>query len=799
MVEIRFFVRSLMRTPALCLTSILTLALGMGGTVAMFALVDGILLQPLPYADSDRLVMVWTNNNREGLSRYPLSHPDFSDIREQTHRLESLSAVISFQWNAILGGEPEPRPAALQFVSGTLFPMLGLKASLGRTLLPADDTADAPFVVLLSRRLWAGRFASDPGIVGKSIVVDGRSVEVVGVAPPGFRLFEEADLWAPLARNPNTSRNRRFHHWLRAVGRLAPGVTLGQAQIELDGIAERLSEAFPGTNEGMGATVLPMRNEIVGEARPPLWMLLGAVVCTLLIACANVSSLMTARALARDAESSIRRSLGATRWRIVLSILAEGQILSLAGGLAGLLSASWILRLVRSFSSVQIPRLNEVAIGWTTLGFAVAVTFGAALLCSAPAALRSWRSDFRRHLMGARQTGGFAERRLQRWIVTGQIALALTLLVPGGLLIRSLDALSRADLGFRPGNLVAMELQLPQRKFDSDSKRLDFGRRLLESLEAVPGVAGAAVSRDLPLRGRQTTTLEIEGRPALPEERPVLDFRGISADYFKVMGTPFLRGGPFSEDPLGRGLQVIVNRSASRLLWEGEDALGRGLRLSGLAEDAPFRRVIGIVEDIHHGGAHLPPYPEVYFPLEADPPGAPWVVARTRIDPERVTAAMRQAVRSLDPDVVIDETAPMERLISESLSPRRFNTAVLTAFAMLATVLAVVGVYGVSSQSVRRRRREIAIRSMLGGTPPAILKGVLLRELRWTGLGLLIGGTLAVAASHWLDSMLFQTARLDPWTYAAAGASLLAAALLALSLPASRAARSDPLRAFRRG
>lgn len=797
--QIRFLMRSLVRNPAFSMTSMLTLALGIGGTVAVLSVVDQVLVQPLPYRSADRLVMVWTDNRREGLERYPLSYPDFSDIRERAKSVEGLSAVISFQWDAVLGGPPEPRRVTVQFVSGSLFPMLGVEALRGRTLLPEDDRPQAPPAVLLSQHLWRSRFGADPEIVGKAVELDGRSATVAGVLPAGFRLFGQADLWAPLAHNPNTRRNRRFQHWLRVLGRLAPGATLQQAQTELQSIARVLQQEFPDTNKGLSAWATPLQEEVVAQARPALLVLLGAVFCILLIACANVSSLMTIRASAREAELAIRRFLGGGRLQLAASILAEGLALAAAGALAGLLLDVWVLHLLKASSAAGLPRLNELTIGLRTLGLAAAAVFLATLLCCGPAVLRSWRADPSRSLKGVRYAGGCTERNIQRWIVTGEIAMALMLLISAGLLMRSFINLSRSDLGFLPRNLLVMKLHLPGQTYDSDTKRLAFCRRLLEELQAVPDVAKAAVSRDIPLRGRSSTRLEIEGRSESAEERPEVDFRGVSPDYFRTMGISLLRGRHFSPHPSDAEVrQVIVNRSASRLLWKGEDALGRGLRISGLPENTPWWRVIGIAEDVHHRGAALPPYPEVYFQLQADPPGSPWAVVRTKTDPEGTAGVLRQVLRSLDRDLVVDEIIPMETVVSESLAPNRFNTALLGSFAALAVALAIVGVYGVASHSVQRQREEIGIRAALGGTPSDIMKGALLGGLRWTGLGLALGLLSALGVTRLLEGLLFEVAGTDVWTYAAGTAALLAASFLAHFFPASRASRVDPVLALHR-
>ena len=797
---IRPLFRTLTWSPAFSIAAILTLALGIGGTTAMFSVVDGVLLEPLPFRNPDRLFMVWTRNMREGIDSYPLSHPDFLDFRSEAKSFQAMSAIISFQWNAVLSGGEEPRRVVIQFVSGSLFPTLGIQALRGRVLLPDDDRPESPYVVLLSHRLWSRRFGADPGLVGRTVTLDGQSAVVAGILPPGVRLFDEADLWAPLAHNPNTRRNRRSHHWLRVVARLGPAARPDQAQAEMEEIAHRLEQTYPATNKNLGARIVPLKEEMTGKARPALIVLLGAAGCILLIACANVANLMTSRNSVRAVELVIRRSLGATRLHLARQILAEGLCLALVGGTLAMLLAVWALQLLKAAAPADLPRLHEIAVDWRVLGFTVLATMFSMLLFCFPAILEAWRADLAGSLrQGTRHAQASASHRLQHGIVASEIALALTLLIAAGLLVRSFDRLLQVDLGFETDKLLTLNVQLPSQKYDSDPKRLALCRQLLERLENLPEVSMVALARDIPFRGRPTTTLEIQGQSRRPEERPEVDFHGVSPDYFRVMGIPFLQGSTFSEGPSGaQARQVIVNRSAAKMLWNGEDPLGKGLRYSGMRAEAPWWRVAGVAEDIRHAGPDSPPYPEIYFSLPDDPPGSPWIVAQTAIDPAIAASAIRKAVRSLDRDLVIDDVAPMGQRVSELLGPRRFNTVLMGGFSALALALAIVGIYGVISCSVAQRQREIGIRMALGATAREILGIFLLRGLRLTGLGLALGLAAALAATRFLESLLFGVASTDPWTFFSAPLALLAASLAAHVLPARRAARTDAVLALRR-
>ncbi|HSR52387.1 MAG TPA: ABC transporter permease [Acidobacteriota bacterium] len=795
--EIRFLLRSFRSNPIYAMASILTVALGLSGAVAVFSVLDEVLLQPLPYRESERLVMVWNDNRNIGMDRYPISYPDFLDLCSRSKSLQDSAAVIGFEWSAILSGTPEPRRAAVQFVSGSFFPMMGVEAALGRALGPADDRREAPLTILISHHLWTEQFGSDPEIVGTTLSLDGKSAEIAGVLPPGFRFFEESDLWAPLAHNPNARRNRRFHHWLRVVGRLAPGVTLQQASDDLKTIAAGLEEEHPQTNEGIGLRAVSLEREVRGDWRLSLLMLAGAVLCTLLIACANLASLMSSRTAGREGEIALRRSLGATPPRLVGRILNEGLVLGTVGGALGLLMAFWIVRLLRAFGPSDLPRLSQVYIGWRTLLFAAAAVALVSVVSCLPACLRIWTGDTPRPLKGQHLAGVRSELRLQRWIISAQMALALTLLVPAGLLLRSLDHLSQAQLGFQPRHLLTFKLHLPSYKYDDDAKRLRFARRMLEELRTLPGVEALAVSRDLPFRGRGSTRIELEGGSDTTNQDTEVDFRGVSPDYFRAMGITLVRGRPLSDHTGDRDREVVVNRAAARLLWKGRDALGRGLRFAGASSDSPWWRVVGIAEDVRHGGAAAPPYPEVYFPLETDPPANPWVVVRSESDAAAALDLLQSTARSLDRDLVVDDASPMQAKILHTLLPYRFYTFLVVVFAALASTLSLIGIYGVASQSVARRRREIGIRTALGGTPPVILGGLLLGEVRWTVLGLLVGVAASLAVSHLLESLLFQVGGRDVLTYAVACGTLLGASLAASTAAVRQALRTPLLAALR--
>ena len=791
--------RQIYRRPGLALLTVLTLALGIGANAAVFSVVNGVVLSPLPYDDPDRLVMIWTHDIPQNRPEGQLSLPDFNDLKERSRSIEDMSAVIGFEWDAILEGDPEPRKITVQHVSAPFFSLLGIDAMLGRTLGPVDERPDSSPAVVISERLWQSRFGRDPAVIDREVVIDGEAATVVGVMGREFRFFDDADFWAPIVRNPLAAQNRRSLRWLWAVGRLAPGVSADQADTELDAITADLELEYPDSNTGKRARVVPIHEHLVGNARTTLLVLLGAVGFILLIACANVASLLLGRASSRTREMAIRNAMGANRGRVIRQLLTENVVLAGLGGFAGLLVAYGGVFLLQRMNPDWLPRMENVAVDGKVLLFTATVSLLAGLLFSAAPALQASRAAIALSLAG--RTGAEVGQRGQRIrdvLVIAEVGIALMLMVGAGLLVRSFVTLVQVDIGFESAHTLTAELELPATRYAEDADRLSFYRVLLDQAAGMPEAETVALTSDLPLRGSMTTTLEVESRPRPRSEHPELVFQRISTDYFRAMGIPLLEGRTFSlEDANDESPAAIVNQAAAQILWNDDDVLNERFRWSGASADFPWFRVVGVVGNVRHQGPDQMPPPKVYFSLEADVPGGVWLVVRTRTSPVAATASLKEAVRRADANVVVDSLAPMDMWISDSLSLPRFNMLVIGGFALLALLLAMIGMYGIVSYSVAERTHELGVRVALGAGGGSILGLVLGRGLLLGVAGIGAGVIGALALTRYMESLLFGIRPTDPATYLAVSALLLATALVAAYIPARRALHVDPIQTLR--
>ena len=791
--------RQIQRRPGLALLTVLTLALGIGANAAVFSVVHGVVLRPLSYDDPERLVMIWTHDVRQDRLEGPLSLPDFDDLKERSRSFRDTSAVISFEWDAILEGNPEPRKIIMQHVSAPFFELLGVDALVGRTLGVVDEDADSPFAVVVSERFWQDRFGRDASVIDRTIVIDGEAATVVGVMPREFRFFNHADFWAPIVRNPLAARNQRSLRWLWAIGRLAESVSPDQADTELDAITADLELEYPDSNTGKRATVVPLHEQVVGDVRTTLLVLLGAVGLILLIACANVASLLLGRASSRRREMAIRNAMGATSGRVIRQLLTENAVLAGIGGLAGLLIAFGGGALLRSMNPEWLPRMQDVHVSGTVLLFTAAVSVLAGLLFSAAPALQASRSAIARSLAGRTGTEvGQSGRHTRDALVVAEVGIALMLLVGAGLLARSFVALVQVDVGFESAQTLTAELELPQSRYANDADRLSLYRLLLDHAAAMPEARNVALTSDLPLHGFMTTRLEVESRPLPVTEHPELVFQRVSADYFKAMGIPLLAGRTFTlEDANDESPPATVNQAAAQLLWGDFDVLNERFRWSGASDDFPWFRVVGVVGNVRHQGPDQAPPSKVYFSLEADVPGGAWLVVRTRTAPATATLSLKEAVRRADPTIVVDSVAPMDAWVSDALTLPRFNTVVVGGFALLALLLAMIGIYGIISYSVAERTHELGVRITLGASGSSILRLVLGRGMLLTVAGIGVGVAGALVLTRYMEALLFGIPSTDPITYLTVSLLLTATALIAGYIPARRALRVDPIQTLR--
>jgi len=798
--DLRYAVRTLVERPGFAVVAALTIALGVGGTTAMFGVVDAVLLRPLPYAEPDRLVMLWTRT--PGAPQAAASWPEFVDWREQNHSFEDMAAWRGQSVNLTGGAEPERVIGA--FVSDRFFPLLGAHAVLGRTFTAEEtDPASARPVVVLGHGLWRRRFGSDRGILGRSLILNGQSHTVVGVLGPDFDAgnapangwFMGTDVFLPVSYFPNKKGLVRGETEILVIGRLRPDVSLTQARTDMAVVARRLEQAYPDTHAGRSVEIVPLHDQIVGSYRPALLVLLGAVGLVLLIACANVASLLLARAGRRRRELAVRAALGAGRRRLLRQLLTESALLALLGGVLGLVAGHWGLALLLSVAPAGVVPAS-VGLDGRVMAFALVLTAATGLCFGLVPALHASRADLDSVLKEAGRGGsGAAGHRFRDALVVAEVTFSLVLLVGAGLLLRSAVALQRAEIGFRPDHVLTAEFRLPPSKYQEPRAIAAFFRRTLERLRAVPGIESAALVRAVPFSGNGgSMTYEVEGQPEpSPGREPVAQLNIVSPDYFRTMGIPQVAGRDFDEhDTADVPVVAVVNRTMARQLWPDVDPLGRRVRL----REAGWVTVIGVVGDVRHSGPSEPPQPQIYTTHEQDARIFACIVARTAGDPMAMAAPMRAALWSVDKDQPVWKVRAMEDLVTGSREAARAVSLLVGVFAAMALALAGVGIYGVMAYSVSQRTREIGIRMALGAASDRVLRLVVGRALALTGIAIVIGAAGATALARLLGTLLFGVGPTDPATFAAAAVTLAVVGVLAAYLPARRAARIDPVRAL---
>jgi putative ABC transport system permease protein len=801
--DLLYALRTLKAKPLFSAIAILTLALGIGANTAIFSVVNGVLLQPLPYPTPDRLMFLWTYNPRQGFDKDVGTYPNFEDWRRQSTSFEQMTAYFGAGFTLTGAGDPVRLRGAI--VTTNFFDTLGVAAALGRQFGEAHGTAGGSRVVVLSHGLWQSRFGGDRSIVGRSILLDGISHEVLGVMPPQFAHPSNAVLWAPLAPTQRFAEllESRGSYWLTIVGRLKSGVSQTAAQAEMDVIAAALERQYP-VNAGIGVRLVSMHDEIVGDVRLPILILLGAVSFVLLIACANVANLLLTRAAARRQELAIRVALGAGRPRIVRQMLTESLLLAVLGGGAGLALAVWAIAALQWLGPSNVPRLDGIGIDAAVIAYTALAVLTTALLFGLAPALQSVRTPTGESLKEGSRTGGegLHARRMRGAVATFQVAVALVLLIGAGLLIRSFMAMQQVRLGFDPANVLALQIDLPGARYPSNAQMSAFFDSVAARVRALPGVESVGLSSSILLSALpNSATLAVEGvPPAGPNERNIpVPYDSFTADAFTTLRIPLMRGRSFTEQdgPTAQRV-VLVNEAFVRRYFPAGEALGKRVTFDDAQNSqAVWSTIIGIVADTRRGGLGRAPWAEVYFPMSQVPDSRMFLLVRTTGDPLSIARAAQAEIWAVDREQPITSVRTVDAILASAHANQRFTASLLGAFSIVALALAAIGIYGVMAYSAAQRTREIGIRMALGASKGVVLRMMLVEGLAIAGIGLAIGLAVAFMLSGYMSSLLFGIGSRDPITFVLLPLGLLIIAALATLIPAARAARVNPMAALR--
>ena len=808
--DLRYALRALKRSPAFTAVAVLTLALGIGANTAIFSVVNGVLLRPLPYASPDRIVRVYTAFRGSGTLRYAMSQPEFMDYKSLTPVFENAAAYTGAPLTLTAGcatanGACEPERVRGIAATRDLLPVLGVAPVRGRNFEGDDGRQGREPVVIVSHALWQNRFGGDPSLLGRSLTLNGVSRRVIGILPPGVT-FARAEAFVPIYIDPD-SMTGRATNYLSGVARLRPNVTIDQAQGALNSLTRATAARYPNvypTSMGYGATVISIQDAIVGDVRPALLILLGAVGLVLLIACANVANLLLARGEVRQREIAVRLALGANRWRIIRQLLTESTVLALIGGAGGIMLAWWGMKTLLAINPSAIPRLElvriDTTVGLVTLG--VAVVTG--LLFGLAPAIQMARPELHSSLKEATRGGtvGSGQQRLGRMLVAGEVALAVVVVIGAALLVRSFWALRNVDPGFDPSHLLAVDLAVPAARYDPNATT-SFYRTLVERMAALPGVTVAAAASDLPpAASGNNWDIEVLGQARAPgSAAPSPNVRSVTPGYFRAMSIAAVRGRLLGDEDAGSSHLVgVVNETASRMIWRGANPIGQQVRFS---PTSPWISVVGVAHDVRSVGLGEDVPPEIYLLHEQLPAigetteRAMYVVLRTAGDPSSLAAAARRTVRSLDPLLAITGIRTMPEMIDLSVAGPRFTMLLLGVFGAVALTLAAVGIYGIMSHAVKRRTREIGIRMAIGARPRDVLRLVVGQGMTLAAFGLVVGVAVALAATRLMTRLLYGVSATDPLTFVGIVLLLAAVAFVASWLPARRAVATDPTMALR--
>ena len=798
---VRYAFRSLRRSPGFALLTVILLALGIGANTAIFSLVRGVLLKPLPFPEPDRIVSVPHTPPQDifpGRATFAVSPANYLDWKAQNDVFSGMTITTDGSMTLTGLGEPESVPVA--YVSSEFFDVLGARPVVGRFFLPREDDEDRG-VIVLSEGFWRSRFGGNPSALGAAITLGGRSFTVVGIASAEQTFPENTRLWVPLTLTPKDRATRGIHDY-RVLARLKPGVTLAAARAQMNAISARLAATYPEDDKGWGAAVIPLHEELVGEVRPALLVLLGAVGFVLLIACANVANLVLARTLGRRKEIAVRVALGAGRRATIEPIVLETALLALAGGLLGLVGARYGIRVMAGVLADRMPRVSEIRLDGVVLAFTAAVSVTTGVLSGLVPAWRIAREDPNETLkQGGRSESDAGSPAMRNALVAAEVALALVLMTGAGLLLRSLERLRGVDPGFEPRRVLTALVPIADDKYSVPEARRAFFERVLERVRALPGVESAATINTLPLTpGGSTQPVAIAGRPAAKlSEQPEVAVRVVSPEVWRTLRVPLREGRDFGEaDRASATGAVIVSETMAKRFWPGESAVGKRLTLTFSPELS--REVVGVVADVKLLGlSHREPVAALYVPHAQMPTFWNYLVVRTGPSPGSLARAVTAAVRAVDPQQPVDDVRTYEDFLGGTLAAPRFQVNLLSAFAGLALTLAAAGIYGVVAYGVRRRTREIGIRVALGASATAIVRLIVAQGMRPALLGLLAGAAASLALARALSRLLFGIGAYDPTTLGAVSALLAAVALAACVLPALRAARVDPTVALTEG
>jgi putative ABC transport system permease protein len=803
--DLRYGLRDLRKSPVFTFAALSTIALGIGANTAIFSVVDAVLFRPLSFPEPDRLVAVFQSSASLGVSQNGVSYPNYADWAGSARSFEGLAAIRMHDYT--LTGDGEPVLVVAGTVTSNLFGLLGAQPLLGRGLSGGDDAPSSPAVAVLGERLWRSRYGGDPAIVGKSVTLDDQPCTVVGVMPAAFKTPPEsppAELWLSLTHDPvfGDLRQRRAGHYLRIVGRLRKGVSLAQAQAELDAIEAALNHQYPKENEGWKVRLLPLAESLIGGVRTALLVLLAAVGLVFWISCANVANLLLVRASARSQEIAVRTALGAGRRRLLRQFLTESLLLGGIGGGLGVGLAFASFRALRAWLPADLPRASEIRLDMPVLLFALLASLVAAFVFGLAPAFQAAASNLSNALKeGSFSAGeGGGKRRLRSLLVILETAASFVLLIGAGLLTRSLLRLQEVPLGFHPGNVLTSGISLPRAQYSRPEQWIGFYGRLVENLRAQPGVEAVAAVLPLPLTGGGLNfAFTIEGRAT--EEAGgdrTANYTALTREYFRVLRVPLLKGRLFSAMDVATAPRVcLVSSAFAKRYFREEDPIGKRL-VFGFKDSVPHQ-IVGVVGDVKRDGLGAASQPEMYVPFEQDPWWAAYIAIRTKGKPEELAAALRREVRALDPSLPLADVQPMTQFVYDSVAQPRFRTTLIALFGATALLLAIIGIYGVISDEVGRRSREIGLRLALGAGRSDVLGLVLRHGLALTGLGLAAGLAGAAVATRYLSSLLFEMSPLDPATYGGVAALLLAASLLACGIPAWRALRVSPIQILRNG
>lgn len=796
--DVRYAVRMLFRNPGFTTIALLTFAVGIGVNTAVFSVFNGVLLRPLPYPDADRITMMWLDNRPAGIKEDIGSYPNYLDWRAQSQSYEQVAAFTGA--NFTLTGSEEPERLRGAQTTANFFSVVGLQPVLGRLYTEANETPGNDRVVLISHGLWQRKFGGRNDVLEQTLTLNGQPFEIIGVMPAELRMPSDAQVWKPLAPG-NDLRDARGSFWLPVIGKLKPGVTARDAQTEMSAIASRIEQTYPAQMQGFGAYIVPLHKQIVGQIERSLQVLMAAVGCVLLIACANLGNLMLGRTAARRKELAIRTALGAKRGRLIRQIVTETFVLAVAGSGLGLLLAFWATEFFVSLAGSTIPRPEAIVIDGRVVLFTLALAVISALIAGLIPAVQASRMSLREHLQeGGRDSASGGSRATRSVLIAAEMALAFILLAGAGILVRTLWSMQDVQRGFSTDRIAVATLSLPPVLFAQPADVRGFYSRLLDRVRALPGVESAATATGI-LQPLVTNSgvYSFEGKPSPPpEQRVEFPVEVVSPGFFETIGAQFAAGRDFeSRDHADAPRAIIINETMAQLGWPGQDPIGRRMRSGGDNSTAPWMTVVGVIKDMHRAEVTRAIRPELYMCALQVTPRTQMLVVRTTDDPVAILPTLRREVQGLNPQLPLFATGTLAADVSETLTEPRFRAVLLAVFAVIAMLLASIGIYGVTAHAVGQRTQEVGVRMALGAQRTDVLLLMLRQHLRPALIGVVLGLAGAIALARFLQSMVFGVAATDPATLTVMGLALLSVSVAACWIPAQRATRVDALIALR--